>query len=1046
MTGAERAQAEPKQGSRGTTANWIGEPDQAPVETPEAAPEAEPARRTSGSGALGALLLLLAAAWIGALAFWLWKVRPPLSLGNGISWTATLAGPLALLALLWLMFGRTSRREAERFTRAVETMTAESRALESVLEIVASRIEDNHSRLRGEAERLMSLGDEASDRLGRVTYYLSKETASLDRKAAALDAAANAAKVDIGVLLHDLPRAEQQARAVADAMKEAGLNAHGHASALEAQLASLAARGRDADEVLGSAAQRMSAHVARIESGSAAAAASMDESSAKMNAAVDSAMSRAAEAIETTRSALELQGQTTLAAIEQSRAALDKAGEDSARSLSQRIETISGKIETLAGHIAAQDAASHALVTGLGKELADLDSWFERLGRSGDAHSERLAQSVAAVRAATGALLDELGAGQAQVGELTGSAGSLGDALAGISAELRDELPVALANVEIQAARVREAAESIAPVIGEVERSAQAAAARLGESVESVGRQREAVDSLLTRVAEGATGAEEQLRALGAAAEDAQSSGQRIADETGASIASVRTATAALLDELGSGRRQAGELLESTGTLGTALIGISGELREELPAALRNFEAQAARAREAAASIAPVVGEVERSAEAAAARLGESEAAAARQREAMEIALAQVAEGAAGAQEQLRALGAAADEAGASGRRIAAETGASVGEVRTAAAALLDELGAGRQQAAGLIDSAAILGTALTGLSAELRAGLPEALHAVEAQAGRTREAAEAIVPLVGDIESMAGSAAARLVDGEAVLERQQQSLEALLVRIGEGSASAQDQLRALGTAAEEAQAAAQKIAADTGPELIEALLRVREAAGQASERAREAISAAIPASAAALGEASREALERAVSETVERQMMELSTISERAIETARRASERLTRQMLSLGETAAAIEARIDEERAEREEKESDNFSRRVALLIESLNSTAIDVTKILSNEVTDSAWTAYLKGDRGVFTRRAVRLLDRNDAREIARHYEEEPEFREQVNRYIHDFESMLRRILADRDGSPLGVTILSSDMGKLYVALAQAIERIR
>ncbi|MDP8912352.1 MAG: hypothetical protein M3N39_02100, partial [Pseudomonadota bacterium] len=125
---------------------------------------------------------------------------------------------------------------------------------------------------------------------------------------------------------------------------------------------------------------------------------------------------------------------------------------------------------------------------------------------------------------------------------------------------------------------------------------------------------------------------------------------------------------------------------------------------------------------------------------------------------------------------------------------------------------------------------------------------------------------------------------------------------------------------------------------------------------------------------------------------------------------------------------------------------KESENFSRRVALLIESLNSTAIDVTKILSNEVTDSAWAAYLKGDRGVFTRRAVRLLDNSEAREIVQHYENEPEFREQVNRYIHDFESMLRRILADRDSSALGVTILSSDMGKLYVALAQAIERLR
>ena len=174
--------------------------------------------------------------------------------------------------------------------------------------------------------------------------------------------------------------------------------------------------------------------------------------------------------------------------------------------------------------------------------------------------------------------------------------------------------------------------------------------------------------------------------------------------------------------------------------------------------------------------------------------------------------------------------------------------------------------------------------------------------------------------------------------------------------------------------------------------------------------------------------------------------MAELAAVSERALRTAREASERLTRQMLTIGETAAAVEERIEEARKKREEKDSDSFSRRVALLIESLNSTSIDVAKILSNDVTDSAWAAYLKGDRGVFTRRAVRLLDTAEAREIARHYEEEPEFREQVNRYIHDFEAMLRAILQQADGSPLSITLLSSDMGKLYVALAQAIERLR
>ena len=149
---------------------------------------------------------------------------------------------------------------------------------------------------------------------------------------------------------------------------------------------------------------------------------------------------------------------------------------------------------------------------------------------------------------------------------------------------------------------------------------------------------------------------------------------------------------------------------------------------------------------------------------------------------------------------------------------------------------------------------------------------------------------------------------------------------------------------------------------------------------------------------------------------------------------------------MLTIGETAAAIEQRIAEDRVEREEREAGELSRRVALIIDALNSTAIDVSKILSNEVSDAAWAAYLKGDRGAFTRRAVRLLESGEAREIHRHYEEEPDFRDQVNRYIADFETMLRAVLSSSGGNAVAITLLSSDMGKLYVALAQAIERLR
>ena len=66
--------------------------------------------------------------------------------------------------------------------------------------------------------------------------------------------------------------------------------------------------------------------------------------------------------------------------------------------------------------------------------------------------------------------------------------------------------------------------------------------------------------------------------------------------------------------------------------------------------------------------------------------------------------------------------------------------------------------------------------------------------------------------------------------------------------------------------------------------------------------------------------------------------------------------------------------------------------------------------------------------------------------EARRIVEHYESDGEFREHVNRYIHDFEAMLRNLLATREGNSLAVTMLSSDMGKLYVAMAQAIERLR
>ena len=159
-----------------------------------------------------------------------------------------------------------------------------------------------------------------------------------------------------------------------------------------------------------------------------------------------------------------------------------------------------------------------------------------------------------------------------------------------------------------------------------------------------------------------------------------------------------------------------------------------------------------------------------------------------------------------------------------------------------------------------------------------------------------------------------------------------------------------------------------------------------------------------------------------------------------------RETAVQLRDQLSVVNELAGNLERRVVQARERAEEQIDNDFARRMALITESLNSSSIDISKAFANDVTDTAWASYLRGDRGIFTRRAVRLLDTQEARAVAAIYEEDADFRETVNRYIHDFEAMLRSVLSTRDGHTLAVTLLSSDMGKLYVALAQAIERLR
>lgn len=719
--------------------------------------------RAPGEWLVPLLAAGLTLAWLGGMG---WLLQPslatPMPAAELLQLIAALCVPPILIGILWLLSRRSSRAEARRFGRTARAMREEAASLERVVATLSRKIEANRAALAAQTTALMAMGDGAAERLQAVSNGMAAEARSIDASAKTLMESAATAEKSVAIVLASLPKAHEGMTGMAATLDAAGLKAGEHAAALDAQLAALAERGREADNVAGGAAQRLAAHIAKMEATSETAGARLEGVASQMSETVDAMLDRAAAAVDEARKGIAAQGEAMLAMLAANQASLDAAG--------------------------------------------------------------------------------------------------------------------------------RESIESVGARIAQVEET-------IGRIAEKLGEEQTRIDILLASVTGGIAQADGAMAALHAAGMDRTQT-------LSASISALDSSTAAMTETLKIGDDTARRVITTAEELLVALDSSAREIDETMPEALARLD---------------------------------------------------------------------------------------------------ERIGATRQVIAG---------------------SKPELLALVTA-AESTHDAIEAIADVVSKQRDTLAKTQASLLE----------SLES-------GHAKT-DQLEEI---VDRAIANARRFADEAAPQLVDALLRIRETASAASDQARATLAGLVPEAERRLEEAGSTAMRRAVDAGVRQQLVELSQVAETAVTTAGRASERLTQQMISIGEASAAVERRIEEARAEREEADRDNFARRVSLLVEALNSAAIDITKAFAHEVSDSAWAAYLKGDRGVFTRRAVRLLDTGEAREIAALYDADPGFREQVNRYIHDFEAMLRQVLALRDGSPLGVTLLSSDMGKLYVALAQAIERLR
>jgi len=168
-----------------------------------------------------------------------------------------------------------------------------------------------------------------------------------------------------------------------------------------------------------------------------------------------------------------------------------------------------------------------------------------------------------------------------------------------------------------------------------------------------------------------------------------------------------------------------------------------------------------------------------------------------------------------------------------------------------------------------------------------------------------------------------------------------------------------------------------------------------------------------------------------------------LRSVSDDAAKKALVIAEAMERETLQIRSVATEAEKLLTSLKEQNKKGGIEDFLHRASFITEGLQSVAVDLSRTLEAQITEEDWRRYSRGEKGIFVRKMLGFRERSKFSSIRQRYRYDGEFREYVGRYIAQFEGMLEEAKArDHDGV-LGATFLSSDMGKLYMLLFQAID---
>lgn len=111
---------------------------------------------------------------------------------------------------------------------------------------------------------------------------------------------------------------------------------------------------------------------------------------------------------------------------------------------------------------------------------------------------------------------------------------------------------------------------------------------------------------------------------------------------------------------------------------------------------------------------------------------------------------------------------------------------------------------------------------------------------------------------------------------------------------------------------------------------------------------------------------------------------------------------------------------------------------------VLEGLHLLSVDIDRLLDEDIPAATWKAFHAGDVSAFTRRLAARRDRLPIEEIAGRYTDDDGFRDHVDHYVGSFERLVADALRHDSGDLLSGSMITSDIGKVYLLLCTALDR--